>query len=838
MNVTLAGNRVTSKEHAKSRFAPLFAALNSILINSAFSKRYLIKLLFLLPFELKHFGYSESCSVAKMLRNRQHPFDTAILDVMRMKCTIVLMVLTVSVCRSENFLCKFIENNHQTDGYYCGKNANTDGQMIGNCSTFPDDYLLLHSNISQLKFSGCDREFMQKTSESALNLISIDISNAGYESLNLFDLTHKRLQKLNVSHNELPEMPKLLLCKVHEIVEVDFSHNKLQRIDSQLFQNTTKLRAIHLSHNTIMHIDEGAFANLTHLEYIDLSDNKIRFIETLRNNKQLKTLLATNNPMSFDCHDTAKMGNVSVFVSFKNVEMFNTNCEATEFHVIPNSTIEGVFAIAKGKYEIHCNEQSLENIQQLTAGRNKIVNLSEMIKCVGGSVKRLALSGNSIGTLNITTFERFIHLEWLYLKDAMLSDFDLAVLKNQNKLKKLDVSNNNLTHVKNAESLEMFELQEFKMAGNRVENINQIIHHLRPSIKVLDLSGNPIGKITATMFSPFKNLRTLKLGGTNLSMENHNPFEQLKNLEVLDISQNNLENVNFTLISPTLSNLTYFLAANCQIANTVNVIRCLGPSLLELDLSINPDSDFDLSILKYKPKLRTFRFAFNELREADMSLLPKQLVRIDLKGNNLTKLINFSRSHFSRLESLSLSKNRFPCHYLTQLKNDWKDLRFSVDLFRQKHGDDCRRRTQGGHETEVTPKTSMDVSLVINIPIKMSYVIAVTVITVVLSCLTSCYFIYRKRLLERAKVNTSNRVSTRINMLESELYRANEERIPFEASNGVQVYEEIRRSEEHYYDQLRFETDPLPLATNNTDGYHNFSLLHTNRNRLSIVNRI
>lgn len=60
----------------------------------------------------------------------------------------------------------------------------------------------------------------------------------------------------------------------------------------------------------------------------------------------------------------------------------------------------------------------------------------------------LDLSNNFVGSPNAITFQKFTGLTQLGLRDTKLTDFDFNLIKNNAKIAHLDISSNNLKHLK------------------------------------------------------------------------------------------------------------------------------------------------------------------------------------------------------------------------------------------------------------------------------------------------------------------------------------------------------------------------------------------------------
>lgn len=762
-----------------------------------------------------------------------------------MKYLLIPMLFIVSLCGAEKLLCT-TDNGNSTYGYYC----NNDRQIlkdhkVGNCSQISEK-LTIPMNIMHVKFNKCEIKFVLKTVELVKNLNSIDLSYSEYVTLNTTTTTTTKLnhlKKFNASHNEFMKIPRNIFETIKNVWEIDFSYNKLRTIESDDFDGATKLTHINLSHNNITQIHEDAFVNLTYLEYIDFSDNNIQTLEMLNNNRKLKTLIAINNPLSYDCHNFSRLDTLSLRISWQNVESFNTNCKSMQFKAIVNGTREGIVHKSKGNFEIHCAKESMSQIAYFMAGRNKVENVNDFITCFGSTIQKMVLSNNFVGIVDNQMFERFTNLELLYLRETKLVEFDFDVLKNQQKLNKFDISDNGLKDLRNISTLANFDLMEFKASGNQFTNTQDIIKQLKSSIKVLDVSDNIMGHIQSTTFERFTSLFMLKLSNTNLSTIDSDAFGNVSNLTILDLSHNNLKQINFTSFSSALRKLHRFYAVNCQIENASDIIQHFGQSLVELDLSGNDLAGefnintfkaltnlnslhlnntnlghFNFSYLESNTNLKILKLCDNKLQDVNFNLLPKKLLRLDLDGNFLHELLNFNRSNYPQLEYLGISNNWLSCNYLMMFKKLWNGLKFIGDPLKQKHHEDCRRIDQSTVTVE---------SIIIIVILTIIIVLGVVVVVIAL------IYLYYKRKRNR---NWNDEALKRIRkkMQNSELYGNCV--IPTFGNcdnNEEQMYEEISLSNDDGYDHLRYETDPMPLTDTN-DHYHNVNM---NSTRYSLNNR-
>lgn len=514
------------------------------------------------------------------------------------------------------------------------------------------------------------------------------------------------------SYASIPDKTKVIRLKIAGCNE-EITH---------LVKDFPHLQSLDLSHNQISSLNQDDFSHLIHLENMDLSHNSISEMdyEVFKSNNKLKTLHLENNPIrNIDCSALSLVNKgASVFIPWKHIAEFQLEwCEDKKIHVSANQN-EGFFHTSDGKIELNCNEQSFEDINIFQMDGNQFENALEMLKCLTPSLKWLKLGGNFTETLSLTSFDRFVNLEDLLIRDIQLPNFNFDMLKNQKNLASFDVSRNGLGTVSNIHVLNTLGTLEYVEIGeNHLQNTMELIQHLSPTVKALRLSGNHVGKLEANTFARLTNLQTLTLKNTGITFTDVNPFEALKELRELDISYNNLEHVNIALLSSTLENLLEFHIANSKIVINTEFIKLFGPSLQVLDLSGNTlgnlnanafeklenlqdlhldnmcTPNFDFNILEPLKNLQLLNVSYDSLNNIDLSSISTKLQELYLEGNNLTQVEHLSQSRFPKLFELAISKNQFSCDYLAtflpQIKVEWPDLKFVGDPWLQKHSNDC-----------------------------------------------------------------------------------------------------------------------------------------------------
>lgn len=589
-----------------------------------------------------------------------------------MKCftsTCLFVIFIVSLCEAYvDWWCLIYDEKTKSLEKYCEKYKET---IPKNCS----DTLTIVVNplqVSRLKIGGCDPFVLLLDIDKYRNVSVLDISHSGYDNLDWFDIHLKRLKKFIGSHNQIQEI-MYFLEHATEVTEIDLSHNKLWLMDAMTFGRLEQLRKIDLSYNAISSMHFETFKDSSRLELIDVSNNGLYDVPVFPLNKQLKVLRLEKNKIPiFSCFQIDIMRTVSVRLSWQNVKSFYGDaCASKNLHVIRNSTIQGIVVNASGKFELHCNAQSFQQLKHFKAGHRSFSNVQDLTHCFGGALQEIDFSGNFVGTINTTTFRKFTNLRQLSLSDTLLTGFNFDALKSLKQLKILNISNNKLKYINNSLLLTNYTLEKFFIAGNELENVPELLHYVSPSVDALDLSGNYLGKLNATTFERFTALNSLNLSNTMLSFTNENPFEPLLDLQFLSISHNNLEHTNFSIIANTLKILSEFNVAHCHIKNVTDIVRGLGDPIAKLDLS------------------------YNEIEDVDFAQLSINLRHLNLEGNNLNDLHDLTKLRFRWLESLAIARNQLQCAYLKEYIKYEKYLHLIGEHWMQKPNKDCRSTKQG-----------------------------------------------------------------------------------------------------------------------------------------------
>lgn len=584
-------------------------------------------------------------------------------------------------CRAnDTTMCQRFDARTKSLERYCENGRQTNRPQ--NCAALQMQSIETYQ-VAELKMTGCD---YYAVSEALIKYKYVTSVTVQY-SRN-FDVSVRldRLKALNASQNAIEIIPMDLFSRVPELESIDLSHNVLAQLEWGSFQHARNLRQIHLAHNLLRTIQPEIIVRLNNLESIDLRANQLYSIPDYSGNKHLNVIDLQENPITaYDCFHMSTMQTVAVHLTWSNLATFDGAWHCKGKHILIQRNIgaaaaaEGLFpSESHGKFQLHCNDRSFKNLREFVAGQNAFQNIVEILPCFDATLELIDLSGNSVMQLDSNVFRRFNRLKLLRLTNTNLQRFDFNLIPQPNRLNSLDLSLNSNLHLDHLQLLMngFTVLHEFKIAGNKLENLPQIVEHLNEPIEILDVSGNFLGTINANVFRHLRRLKVLNVSDTVLSISNVNPFELIPLLS-LDVSRNNLEHANFSVLSTTLAHLQYFYATHSHIKNPIDIFHSLRSSIVEINLSGNEIQSIETESLQNLVNLVTLDVSSNKMRTIEFQVTLNKLQSLKLDNNDLNRINGLIRSQFRSLKTIDVAKNQLDCKNVQQLIRDWEN---SVDF--------------------------------------------------------------------------------------------------------------------------------------------------------------
>ena len=237
-------------------------------------------------------------------------------------------------------------------------------------------------------------------------------------------------------------------------------------------------------------------------------------------------------------------------------------------------------------------------------------------------LKELSLSNNKLEIFNTDFLSESKNLQTLDVSKNGISilDFD-ALLENNKKLNKLNLSNNKMTNAVISENIVEYDashnlLEHYEVAknskliyldlsGNRLRSdAKGNFKHLK-SIKHLNVSDMMLEPLEIGLFVEMERLESLILRNTGITKIEYGTFSNLKSLVILDLSYNKLSDldVNMLLVFSNLKSL--YLSGNQIVTiNSFDIMKSVLPNLEEISIEQNNWNCLFLSQFHYFLKLK------------------------------------------------------------------------------------------------------------------------------------------------------------------------------------------------------------------------------------------
>ncbi|XP_033208072.1 protein artichoke [Belonocnema kinseyi] len=416
-----------------------------------------------------------------------------------------------------------------------------------------------------------------------------------------------RLKFLDMSYNQLEEIPFGAL-RGHSMIErLHLDHNRLRFLQRESFSGMPALRELRLRNNSLTNLLEAPFWNLPALKGLDLAGNYFRYMEPrlLANLPNLRRLDVSQNAIGLIEPQT--------FLGTPALEHINMSGNALS--VIHPMTF-----------------RHLTNLYELDIGWNRLL---EVVPGLPRNIEHLHLPMNRMVAL------------------PGISSQDLALPL----LRSLDISANGIERVSPGTLSGLASLRKLSMGYNALRVLEDGTFDGLSRLEQLDLKYNRLQTIHGRSFRPLGVLMDLNIRGNRLEVIRSDIFQENRRLQKLDISRNNLAQIPHATFSNTRE-LRELYASHNTLTELPGSLHDLT-ALQVLDLSFNklnilsPDT---LSSLTSLLELKLVRNRIRELREGAFDRLPR-LTLIDLENNDLRVIERNSIRALPELQALRLGKN-------------------------------------------------------------------------------------------------------------------------------------------------------------------------------------
>lgn len=456
-----------------------------------------------------------------------------------------------------------------------------------------------------------------------------------------------RLERLDLSTNNLPALPENAFCQLPNLVYLNLSRNRIQDVADLGFKERTPpppqplisghddvyatvdayqrkpasgpcpldVRTVDVSWNRIASLPSNGFGSLRRLTELRLAGNEISMVNDtpLGGLASLEILdVSSNNIVSLPANmfkDVAE--------SIKQIYAQNNSIGALPTNIFLNLYQLTSLDLSYNQLtsaHIDANTFSgLIRLVTLNLSNNKITKMDPTIFHDLYTLQILNLGGNAIDSVPNDAFIPLRNLDTLILSNNRIVEISPLALNGLYALTLLSLDGNKLADVHRDCFRNCTTLQDLNLSGNVLRTVPAALREMR-LLKTVDLGENQIDAVDPDAFYGMSNLYGLRLIGNRLRNVTSNLFDNLVSLQILNLAHNQID---------------YVAADAFQNISTIQAIRLDGNRLSSIE-----------RLFRNVSSLLWLNVSDNVLNDFDYGMLPEQLEWLDMHKNYLTELSN------------------------------------------------------------------------------------------------------------------------------------------------------------------------------------------------------
>eukprot|EP00062_Callorhinchus_milii_P010408 gi/632955268/ref/XP_007893385.1/ PREDICTED: leucine-rich repeats and immunoglobulin-like domains protein 1 [Callorhinchus milii] len=334
---------------------------------------------------------------------------------------------------------------------------------------------------------------------------------------------------------------------------------------------------------------------------------------------------------------------------------------------------------------LDCSRQAWTRIPQqlpawvvyLNLSYNKLVSIDPSVFIELPNLREVRLDHNEL-TMIPELGAASAHLISLYLHHNKIRSIEANHLKLYKSLETLDLTNNEITEIRNNCFTQGLKIKDLYLGNNRLSTLELgTFDNLSDSLQILRLSKNRIAHLPAKAFK-LPHLIQLELNRNRIRLIDGLTFHGLDSLEVLKLQRNNISklmdgafwgvarmqvlHLDNNNLNEVTSGWLYGLSSLQQLFLSYNSVSRINPNawgfcqkLTELNLSYNNLMRLDEGSLAGLSGLQILRLSHNTISHVAEGAFKglKNLRTLELDNNEISGIIEDTNGAFAGLDSLS-----------------------------------------------------------------------------------------------------------------------------------------------------------------------------------------
>ncbi|XP_077279721.1 toll-like receptor 6 [Temnothorax americanus] len=447
-----------------------------------------------------------------------------------------------------------------------------------------------------------------------------DITELGFQDVSEEKVSEKHPRRQLESTSARPP------CSL-DVQSLDMSNNQISVLPINGFSSLKRLRVLNLSSNAISMVADEALHGLRSLESLDLSGNKIVALPAALfrdSTKSLKELILQNNSIS------ALPGLVTDMNQLVTLDLSRNVLTSMWLNA---ETFSGLIRLVL-----------------LNLSYNRISRLDPAIFKDLYTLQILNLQFNEIATISADTFSPMSNLHTLELAHNRLTYLDAYSLNGLFALSLLALDSNLLEGIHPDAFRNCSSMQDLNLSGNNLDSIPVALKDMR-ILRTLDLGENQIRCLNKPGFRGMSSLYGLRMIGNEITNITQEDLVELPALQILNLARNRIEFVEDGAFAANPALQAIRLDSN--LLQDMSGIFASAPGLLYLNMSDNMITQFDYSYLP--EKLQWMDLHKNLITDLGVAPRNMRLQTLDMSFNRLTRI--HSRSIPDSIELLFVNNN-------------------------------------------------------------------------------------------------------------------------------------------------------------------------------------
>ena len=367
------------------------------------------------------------------------------------------------------------------------------------------DFLANLTNLKVLKLEHFKLNTISSLPQEFVNLEKLVLHTIQLTYLSADAVSGMRnLKKLEILDNSnYTSFPTSAIIKLTNIQHVSFVQNGLTQLQSlgNAFSLNTKFTELDLSHNNIHILQNNCFDSLEDkLEYLGLHNNNLKGDQlgplANANWTKLEQLILDGNPLGQNGIPSNLFKNMPNLANLNLQKVQLTHIKQNDFEGLTNLhslhlTHNHITQIKAGAFQ---NTPNLKLLYLDLVGQASHLNFSSQTAKGLEKLEQLDLTETKIESDHFwSSISVMVGLKWLTLNKNQLSNIPDLTFKNNKKLEILEIENNGLTEVTQAQ-----------------------IHGLGGSLKTLNIKGNSIKLIDKCVIKELTDLTMIYLANNSM----------------------------------------------------------------------------------------------------------------------------------------------------------------------------------------------------------------------------------------------------------------------------------------------------------------------------------